>query len=189
MKYLIPIFFIAFIACNQEQKQTKETSENKTAVQEELKEAPKEFNKENAIAHIREMFSKINKQAETAEIVEKEMMEESAEGGQLKAYKHDGKIIKLKMLAFGETGRATKEYYFEKEKLIFAFTKEEYYDRPMYVEGAKISKTLENRYYFYNEKLFKWLDPEKKEVDLQNAVETSENIVNEAKDYLSMFSK
>jgi hypothetical protein len=189
MKYLIPLIFLALVACSQEKQKKANQEPKKEQKKEDIKEQTNDFSKEKAVAHIRDMFSKINEQAKTAEIIEKEMMEESAEGGQLKAYKHDGKIIKIKMLAFGETGRATKEYYFEDENLIFAFTKEEYYDRPMYVEGAKISKTIENRYYFYNEKLFKWLDPEKKEIDLQKAVETSENIVNEAKDYLSMFSK
>jgi len=177
MKYFIIILIFAFVACNQEKKQKVIQKENNKSKTEISKEQPHKLNKKEAIAHIRDMYAKINELASTAEVIEKEMMEESAEGGQIKAYKHNGKIIKIIVFAFGETGRATKEYYFENEKLIFAFTKEDYYDRPMYVEGAKISKTDENRYYFYNEELFLWLDPDKNEIDLNKAENTSENIL------------
>lgn len=184
MKYIVPIILmITFSYGNQTKNEISKSLKQKGIKNLKMQQVDR-FDKEKAVLHIRELFNKINEQAKNAEIIEKDMMGESTEGGQLKAYKYAGEIIKLIMLSFGENGKVAKEYYFENQQLIFAFTKEEYYDRPMYVLGSKISKTVENRYYFYNEELFKWLNPEKNEVNLSTIENTSEEILNEAKSYL-----
>jgi hypothetical protein len=187
MKYLLALFLMAFITCNQDKQSPNANISKEKPIQKTLVEQPQDFDKNEAMLHIRKMFAKINEQTKNAEIIKKDVMDESAEGGQLKAFKKDGEIIKLEMLAFGEMGKATKEYYFENNKLIFAFTKEVLYDRPMYIEGAQISKTVENRYYFFKEILFKWLDPDKKEIQIEENSKKSNELLGEVKTYLSRF--
>lgn len=83
------------------------------------------------------------------------------------------------MVWFGETGKRMTEYYFDNEKLIFAFDQVFLYNRPIYwdektakeyddkeVFDAKKTTVEENRYYFNNEDLFQWLDNEKNEKDV-----------------------
>jgi hypothetical protein len=152
------------------------SSVNTTYISSE-KYKPQDFDKKKAVLHIREIFNKINKAVATAEIFEKNIEGESTEGGSVKAYKHNNEIIKIVYSVYGEMGKATDEYYFENGKLIFVFTQEFQYNMPMYMEESKISKTIENRYYFYNEKLFLWLDPDKNEIDLNKAENTSQNLL------------
>ena len=52
-------------------------------------------------------------------------------------------------------------------KLIFVFHQEEQYDKPL---SGKVTSKKENRYYFDNDKLIKWIDENGKEVaDLKSA--------------------
>lgn len=108
-----------------------------------------------------------------------EIWDESTEGGQATAYYEKGQIKLIEVIWLGETGRRQIEYYFNDGKLIFAFDQEFNYNRPIYwdEETAKENedsevfdpkKTIvkEDRYYFNDEKLFLWLDNNKKEVDL-----------------------
>ena len=65
------------------------------------------------------------------------------------------------------------------DSLYFVFTQDFIYNRPFYWdekyaiesgdnEAYDPEKTItkENRYYFHNDRLFKWLDPEKRQIDL-----------------------
>jgi len=108
-----------------------------------------------------------------------EFFDESSDGAEATAYSNgiDLKIIKVVWL--GETGRRIIKYYFDNTKLIFAFNQDFVYNRPYYwdeklakenedkvVFDPKKTVVKEDRYYFKNEKLFLWLNNEKKEVDL-----------------------
>ncbi len=62
---------------------------------------------------------------------------------------------------YGETGQAREEYYFWDDRLFFVLRVESRYDKPL--SGKVVSKS-EERFYFADDALIRWLDPAKKEV-------------------------
>ena len=84
----------------------------------------------------------------------------SAEGGELVAYLSGPSIVKISATFYGEMGRATDEYYYSNDKLIFVFRKHSHYRAPL---SGKVVRTTENRYYFKDDKLIRWIS-EGKEV-------------------------
>ncbi len=102
----------------------------------------------------------------------------------------ENNLTMVSISTFTDTGRNIASYYFENEKLICAINNEFKYNKPAYMteELAKKvgdsvwyddSKTKQyiSKYYFYNDKLVKWIDTDGKEVsskhkkfDYQNAV-------------------
>jgi hypothetical protein len=63
----------------------------------------------------------------------------------------------MKMVAtyLGESGKASEEYYFWDGKLIFVLRTEFRYDKPL---SGKVTAKTENRFYFGNDKLIRWID-------------------------------
>ena len=119
------------------------------------------------IAAIRQHYSDINRKVPTYKKVKKNLSGYSAEGGTLVAYFHGPSIMKMTAVYFGETGRASEEYYYWNGKLIFVFHKEERYDKPL---SGKVVSTKENRFYFANDNLIKWIDESGKEAtDFQSS--------------------
>lgn len=119
------------------------------------------------IAAIRQHYTDINRQVPTYKKVKKNLFGFSAEGGTLIAYFHGPSIMKMTAVYFGETGRTSEEYYYWNGKLIFVFQKEDRYDKPL---SGKVASSKENRYYFDNDKLIKWIDENGREAaDLLSA--------------------
>ncbi len=108
-----------------------------------------------AIQSIRQQYAAINKRVSRYRKVKKELSGFSLEGGELIAYFDGPAIVKIVATHYGEGGRATEEYYYAKGKLIFVFRKDYRYDRPM---SGKVVATQENRFYFYNDGLVRWID-------------------------------
>jgi len=141
---------------------------------------------DSVINDIRVKYKNIRDNLTTYDTTTAEIWGESTEGGQAVAY-YDGEDIKLiEVTWFGEMGKRKIEYYFDNEQLFFAFNTDYEYNRPIFWdkktakgygdnEAFDYSKTKikENRYYFNNEQLIRWLDNEKKEVDLETSVNSS----------------
>ncbi len=111
----------------------------------------------------------------------------STEGGQATAYSLGKKLLLIKVVYFGETGKEELKCYFDKEQLLFVVDKNHEYNRPIYWDKNHARETgdtavfdyrktviTEDRYYFYNGKLILWLDNNKKEVDLTTGTNTIE---------------
>lgn len=114
------------------------------------------------IQSIRQQYAAINKRAPRLRKVKKELAGFSAEGGELVAY-FDGKaIVKMVATYYGETGRTVEEFYCRDGKLIFAFRKVLNYSRPL---SGKVVSTSEERFYFSDDQLIRWLDPDSKQVE------------------------
>jgi len=109
----------------------------------------------DAIQLIRQQYAAINKRGTRYKKVRKELSGFSAEGGQLFAYFDGPAIAKIAATYYGESGRTDEEYYYQNGKLIFVYRKESTYSRPM---SGKVIRTTENRFYFQNDQLIKWLD-------------------------------
>lgn len=107
------------------------------------------------IPSIRKQYVEINKQARRYRKVKKELSGFSLEGGELTAYFDGPAIVKIVANHYGESGRALEEYYYRAGKLIFVFRRDQQYDKPM---SGKVVRTQENRFYFQNDRLIRWLN-------------------------------
>jgi hypothetical protein len=122
--------------------------------------------KDDGIESIREHYATINRKAPSYRKIKKELSGFSAEGGQLLAYFHGPSIMKMVGTFYGETGRAIEEYYYWEGKLIFVLQTDHRYDKPL---SGKIVKTTENRFYFKDDKLIRWIDENGKQVGSDSA--------------------
>jgi hypothetical protein len=110
---------------------------------------------EDPIASIRQHYAQINGKAARYRKVKKELSGFSAEGGTLLAYLDGPNIMKIAATFFGETGRTSEEYYYWDGKLIFVLRRESRYSKPL---SGKVVATNENRFYFKDDKLIRWID-------------------------------
>jgi hypothetical protein len=116
---------------------------------------------ENSIASIRQRYTAINKSVRKYRRVKKELSGFSLEGGELTAYFSGPRIVKITAAYFGESGRATEEYYYSNEQLIFVFRRDYTYSEPM---SGKVVDTKSNRFYFGSDRIIRWIDENGKAV-------------------------
>lgn len=116
---------------------------------------------EPAIETIRLHYGEINRKAPTYRKINKNLSGFSAEGGELAVYFQGASIMKIVATFFGEAGRTAEEYYYWDGKLIFVFRKESRYGKPL---SGKVVSTAENRFYFANDKMIRWIDENRKKV-------------------------
>jgi hypothetical protein len=116
---------------------------------------------EEKVKAIRAQYSEIEGSLKDCKEAKRDLPGESAEGGELTAYVKDSSVRKLSAKFFGETGKALQEYYFWDNQLIFVLRVESHYTKPM--SGVVKNKT-EERFYFANGSLIRWLDAQKKDV-------------------------
>jgi hypothetical protein len=128
------------------------------------------------IETIRQRYTQINRNAPNYRKVKKSLSGFSAEGGEMTAYFHGPTVMKIVATYFGETGRATEEFYYWDGKLIFVFRKDSRYSKPL---SGKVVSTKEDRFYFNNDKLIRWINPSGKEM-----AETAEGYAEKQSDYV-----
>ncbi len=122
---------------------------------------------EASIPSIRQRYAAINRSARKYEKVKKELSGFSLEGGELIAYFSGPQIVKITAAYFGESGRASEEYYYWNEKLIFVFRRDYTYDKPM---SGKVVSAKANRFYFDNDRLIRWIDQNRKTRSLGDGI-------------------
>jgi hypothetical protein len=115
----------------------------------------------DAIDTIRSRYTQINKNLSRYRKVKKELSGYSAEGGALEAYFDGDSIRKIVANHYGESGRAVEEFYYWDERLIFVFRKDFRYDKPL--SGRTVS-SQENRFYFDNNRLIRWIGENGKQI-------------------------
>ncbi|MBN1996743.1 hypothetical protein JW935_04265 [candidate division KSB1 bacterium] len=105
----------------------------------------------------------------------------STEGSQINIYKDKNSSTRLIFADhFGEMGKKHEEYYFKNDTLIFKFSELQQYNVPFFMTGQTAeelgsepydpdkTKIFEDRFYFFNKKLFRWLDDNKNEISKQD---------------------
>jgi hypothetical protein len=118
------------------------------------------------INNIKKQFIETNTNVKKFKKVEKEILGESSEGGEIIIFYNKNIIKKIVVTHFGEMGQNTTEYYYGlKKELFFIFKKTSHYNKPIYIKNSKIKYTEENRYYFFENNLIRWLDNKKKTVN------------------------
>ena len=139
---------------------------------------------EEKIKAIRAKYDEIEKELKDCRQVKRDLPGESAEGGELTAWFKGTTVRKLSARFFGETGKALEEYYFADDQLIFVLRVETHYTKPM--SGVTKDKT-EQRFYFADGKLIRWLNPDKKDVTSDAAKPEHEHeLLAAAKKYSAM---
>jgi hypothetical protein len=136
---------------------------------------------EEKVKSIRAKYAAIEKQLKDCRQVKRDLPDESAEGGELIAYLKDSSLRKLSARLFGETGKVLEEFFFADGQVIFVFRGETRYTEPN--SGVVKSKT-EQRFYFADGKLIRWLNPDNKDVTGDPAkAERERELVAAAKKY------
>jgi len=113
------------------------------------------------IETIRQHYAAINRSAPTYRKVKKDLSGFSAEGGQLLAYFHGPTVMKIAATYFGEMGKTSEDFYYWDGKLIFVLRSEATYDKPL---SGKVVKRVEDRFYFNNGKLIRWIGGDAKQM-------------------------
>jgi hypothetical protein len=131
------------------------------------------------IQRTRARFQHINANLADMDPVEKDLEGFSTEGGSLKTWEYMGHPKKIAIEIFGEMGKTLEEYYFFDGDLIFAFQQAAEYESP---HDAKVKTVREDRFYFHQGTLLKWVDADKKEVPPGGplGMEKAKEVLNEA---------
>ncbi len=109
----------------------------------------------DSLQSIRQQYAAINKRVRKYRKVKKELSGFSLEGGEMVAYFDGPAIVKIVANHYGEGGRSVEEYYYANGKLIFVYRKDLTYNTPL---SGRVVKTLENRFYFQNDRLIRWIN-------------------------------
>lgn len=120
----------------------------------------------DTVATIRSRYAAINKSLTRYKKVKKELSGYSDGGGTLDAYLDGKSVKKIVATHLGEAGKAVDEFYYWDGRLIFVFRKESRYDNP---SSAKIVSTREDRFYFDNDQLIRWISEKGKQVPSSQA--------------------
>ena len=110
--------------------------------------------KSEEIKTIKTNFSRINSIKNWTKIKEVET-DDSTEGGYINYYYLNGKLEKIVVRKFGESGQYLAEYYLQNNKISFLFEKDMTYNVPFYRKefDYDISEIEESRYYFVKNEL------------------------------------
>lgn len=134
-------------------------------------------NNDAAIATIRQAYEQTHNNLCKFKTTEFDAGTNSSEGVEAKAFRDkDGQIKLIKTIIYSEMGKNTREYYYANNQLIFVLDATQTYNAPMYLDDVQAkaagvepfdptkTTTTENRYYFKNNQLIRWLDPQKKAI-------------------------
>jgi hypothetical protein len=145
---------------------------------------------EELVTKIREQFKNTNANLNGYELLQKDIYTESTEGGLIKLYVSEGETVMMHCEFYGEGGNLMEEFYFWNGQLYFVYTVQELYDRPIYMEGSQVSEKNENRYYFDNGKMIRWLDEKKQKVNITSEafIKAEKEMLNESLRLMEVFT-
>jgi hypothetical protein len=110
-------------------------------------------------AYHRKIYAEINDQ-QSRYAKSQANLEEDGVAIRLKGFSQNGTLRKIETEVLGEHGSRYEEYYLENGLPLFVYTLTKTQDF-----NGKVTARYENRYYFRNGVMFKWLDAEKKPVN------------------------
>ena len=116
------------------------------------------------IASVKGNYKAVNSELRSYRRVKKSLAGETTEGGGLDGYFKGDVLMKMVASYYGEMGKRIEEYYFLGGELSFTFVRSYSYDKPITIDGFKVNKIDERRYYFHKEKLIRWLGPNKEKI-------------------------
>ena len=137
---------------------------------------------EATVKHIRQRYDHIQKNISSYDTLHADVWGSSAEGGEVRGYyDKNKKLVMMDEWLLGETGKTNIKYYLDNEKVVFVLETRYRYNRPLDYDSVvakahgdtaffdpRKTRTEENRYYFDNKMLIRWLDETKNEIDPQS---------------------
>lgn len=150
---------------------------------------------------IKVIYDRIEKELPTYQMKTVSVFDMSTEGGETTGYYKDNVIQKISSTLLGETGKQIRDYYFNKQQLIFVLEIDHRYNAPIYLDQKlademgvsqvfDIEKTeiIENRLYLKNDKIFKWLNTKDNSVNRtpEEVLWKTEDIMNDAERLLKL---
>jgi len=126
------------------------------------------------ISSIRTQYASINRRAARYKKIKKELSGFSLEGGELVAYLNGPVVVKLVARHYGESGNTLEEYYYSQGQLIFVFEKVSHYSQPL---SGKVVRAEENRFYFNDDNLIRWIGEKGKVVSVNEDYRLKEKIL------------
>jgi len=109
---------------------------------------------DTAIARIRREYAEVNAMLPGCEHRTQDVSGESLEGGSMTVHRCGGAIRKIEVTYYGETGRATKEWYLSGERPFFLYVVDTRYDQPF----GRVAGRSEERVYWAGGRAIRWLD-------------------------------
>jgi hypothetical protein len=140
----------------------------------------------NKIDFIKAQFSTINNNIRYYKKVVRDDAGQTTEGGEATGYFKDGEIKKITTIYYGETGKASEEYYFFDKKLIFYYSFTQRYEKPFYIGKVKIVSKNEDRYYFDDGSIIKYINKPIKKIAPDELVKTASETQNDVKRLLTL---
>ena len=122
---------------------------------------------EAAVRRIRAHFATIEREVPTYRCRTLELDGFSAEGGELVACYAGDQLRKLTARYYGESGRAEEQFFVWNQQLEFVFRTDDTYTEPL---SGRVQHRAEERSYFVDGKLVRWLGPG----NVPRAVESAE---------------
>lgn len=153
---------------------------------------------------IKAKLKEIQKNVSTYDTTMIDITDESTEGGEAIGYYDKSNLKMIIATWFGETGKRRLECYFDAGKLFFALNTYYKYNRPIYYDKNAANgnddtvvfnpaKTIikEDRYYFNDRKLIRWLDNNKKltESRLPEFIKSEKEILEDSENLKKKFKK
>lgn len=143
-------------------------------------------------AQTRAHYAAVNQAVPKATVIKRELQGYSLEGGDLTAYFQKGVPLKMTANFYGESGKATEEYYFWQGRLFFVLRTSWHYDRPLGA-GANSSEApklirdnAQERWYFKDGKLWRWINLDGKIAESGGEFENQqENYLGLAREFLA----
>lgn len=109
-----------------------------------------------AVHRIRAHYATIERELPTYRCRTLELDGFSAEGGELQACYAGDQLRKLTARYYGESGRAEEQFFVWNQQLEFVFRADDTYTEPL---SGRVQHRAEERFYFVDGKLVRWLGP------------------------------
>jgi len=135
---------------------------------------------QDKITQIRKWYAETNHNIEKYEKVSRTFFGKSSEGSDLTLFREKDYVVKMIQSDIGAMGRVHTEYYMNENNLYFIFQKQLLYDRPLIDKDAKLDKVVENRYYFWEGEMIRWINEQGEQVE-----PSSDNFKSQAKQLLN----
>ncbi|MFY0645000.1 MAG: hypothetical protein JXR19_11080 [Bacteroidia bacterium] len=104
---------------------------------------------------------------------------------------YDGKKLKKAIVSFnGDREDLISEYYFKDDNLFFCFKVKKEYHKQKWDDNYNSNdfNSLENRYYFKENNLIRWLNPEMKQMEMNStrSIDVEKHVLSDAKLYMEI---
>ena len=137
------------------------------------------------LAQARAHYAAVNKAVPAATVVKRELQGYSLEGGDLTACFQRGVPLKMTANFYGESGKATEEYYFWQGRLFFIVRTSWHYNgslnNPNPPQPIKLIRDQEQeRWYFKNGQLWRWINQD------GQTIKAGAELKNQQENYLNL---